>query len=88
MGIGSLRCALSETFPGKVRGTADPSASLKPSGRLFAIVLRSFIPLFRIPYLPLQIFGIKTRLIESFAGWVWHFFSITHHGCPCHVGDF
>ena len=55
---------------------------------LFFIILRSFIPLFRIAYFPLQIFGIKTRLIESFAGWVWHFFSITHHGCPCQLGDF
>jgi len=59
-----------------------------PSRLLDAIILRSFIPLFRIAYFPLQIFRIKTRLIESFAGWVWQFFSITHHGCPCHVGDF
>jgi hypothetical protein len=55
---------------------------------LFFIILRGFIPLFRIAYFPLQLFGIKTRLIESFTGWVWHFFSITHRGCPCHVGDF
>jgi hypothetical protein len=58
------------------------------SGVLAGIILGSFIPLFRIAYFPLQVIGIKTRLIESFAVWVWHVFSITHHGCPCHVGDF
>jgi hypothetical protein len=58
------------------------------SGVLAGIILGSFIPLFRIAYFPLQVIGIKTRLIESFAVWVWHVFSITQYGCPCHVGDF
>jgi hypothetical protein len=58
-----------------------------PSTLLATIILRSFIPLFRIAYFPLQLFGVKMRLIESLAGWVWDF-SITHRGCPCHVGDF
>jgi hypothetical protein len=59
-----------------------------PSRLLFATILRSFIPLFRIAYFPLQLFGIKMRLIENFTGWVRHFFSTTHHAYPCHVGDF
>jgi len=41
------------------------------------IVARSFIPVFGIAYFPLEILGVETRLIESFAGWVRHF-SITH----------
>ncbi len=65
-----------------------PGIPPHPSSLLFAIILRSFIPLFRIAYFPLQLFRMKTRLIESFMGWVRHFFSITHRGCPCHVGDF
>ena len=53
-----------------------------------AFIPGSFIPLFRIAYLTLLIFGVKTRLIESVAGWVWHFFSITQHGSLCYAGDF
>lgn len=66
----------------------EPSRSLNPSRLLTINVLGSFIPLFRIAYFPLQLIGVKTRLIESFAGWVWDVVSITHHGCPRHVGDF
>jgi hypothetical protein len=65
---------LSAELPSSLRGF--PTLS-----RLVAtIILRSFIPLFRITYFPLQLFGVKMRFIESLAGWVWHFF-ITHHGC-------
>ena len=65
-----------------------PGLSLYPSRLLFFIILRSLIPLFRIANFPLKLFRIKMRLIECVAGWVWHFFLIIHHGCPCHVGDF
>ena len=51
-------------------------------------IFRGFIPVFRIAYFPLQFFGVEMRLIESFAGWGWQLFSITHDGCLCHDGDF
>jgi hypothetical protein len=51
--------------------------------RIF-IILRSFVPLLRIAYFLLQLFGIKMGLIESLAGGV-RYFVIAHRGClwPC-----
>jgi hypothetical protein len=57
-------------------------------GFIAAGIFRGFIPGFGIAYFPLQLIGVEMRLIESFAGWLWQFFSITHDGCLCHDGDF
>jgi len=63
-----------------------PSPFPLSSLRIF-IILRSFIPLFRIAYFPLQLFGIKMRLIESLAGWVRHFLYRSTAVASGHVGD-
>jgi hypothetical protein len=47
-------------------------------GWIAARILGGFIPGFRIAYFPLQIFGGDMRLIDSLAGGVRQYFSITH----------
>jgi hypothetical protein len=46
--------------------------------RIVAVVFRSFVPGFRITDFPLQVFGIKRRLIEFFARGRRPFLLITH----------
>jgi hypothetical protein len=47
-------------------------------GWIAARILGGFIPGFGIAYFPFQIFGGDMRLIDSLAGRVGQYFSITH----------